>query len=80
MAIMLQNYFLALLDWLRITIRLRNRQRKPLFKEGEIWWCSIGLNVGDEEYGKGPFFQRPVLIFKKFTKNSENLETFLLNF
>jgi mRNA interferase MazF len=67
---MLQNYFLTLLDWWRITIRLRDRQRKPLFKEGEIWWCSIGMNVGVEIYGKGQRFTRPVIIFKKFNKNA----------
>ena len=70
MVIMLQNYFLALLDWWKITIRLRDRQRKPLFKEGEIWWCSIGMNVGVEIYGKGKRFTRPVIIFKKFNKNA----------
>jgi mRNA interferase MazF len=70
MAIMLQNYFLALLDWLRITIRLRDRQHKPLFKEGEIWWCSIGMNVGTEIFGKGQRFTRPVIIFKKFNKDT----------
>jgi mRNA interferase MazF len=70
MVIMLQNYFLTLLDWWRITIRLRDRQRKPLFKEGEIWWCSIGMNFGVEIYGKGQRFTRPVIIFKKFNKNA----------
>jgi mRNA interferase MazF len=67
---MLQNYFLALLDWWKITIRLRDRQRKPFFKEGEIWWCSIGMNVGTEIFGKGQRFTRPIIIFKKFNKNA----------
>ena len=31
-------------------------------KEREIWWCSVGLNVGTEIYGKGEDFARPVLI------------------
>ena len=35
-------------------------------KEGEIWWCSLGLNIGDEENGKHYDFERPVLILKKF--------------
>ncbi|MFA7252309.1 MAG: type II toxin-antitoxin system PemK/MazF family toxin [Candidatus Paceibacterota bacterium] len=37
-----------------------------LFHEREIWWCSLGLNLGDEEDGKNEFFERPVLIVKKF--------------
>lgn len=36
--------------------------------EREIWWCSLGLNVGSEEDGKNEAFERPVLILKKFSK------------
>lgn len=35
----------------------------------EIWWCSIGLNVGSEEDGKNELFERPVLIIKIFNKD-----------
>lgn len=51
-----------------------NQQKKALQKgfeflsihEREIWWCSLGLNLGDEEDGKNFFFERPVLVLKKF--------------
>ena len=36
------------------------------FHEREIWWCSIGINLGDEQDGKNELFERPVLILKKF--------------
>ena len=36
------------------------------FHEREIWWCSIGLNIGDEQDGKNELFERPVLVLKKF--------------
>ncbi len=36
------------------------------FHEREIWWCSIGLNLGDEQDGKNELFERPVLVLKKF--------------
>lgn len=39
------------------------------FHEREVWWCSIGLNIGDEEDGKNDLFERPVLILKKFNRN-----------
>ena len=42
---------------------------RPNFGAGEIWWCQIGVNVGDEEDGKGDKFMRPVLIFRKLSKN-----------
>ncbi len=35
----------------------------------EVYWCSIGENIGDEENGKGLKFRRPVLVFKKFNNN-----------
>ena len=40
----------------------------PLFKERDIWWVSIGVNVGFEEDGKHENFVRPVLILKKFNR------------
>lgn len=39
------------------------------FKERQIWWTSIGQNIGSEENGKHGNFERPVLIFKKFNKD-----------
>jgi len=67
---MLQNYFLALLDWWKVNVLLKDKQPNHLFKEGDIWWCSIGMNVGGEIFGKGKYFARPVIIFKKFSANS----------
>lgn len=40
----------------------------PLFKEREVWWCSVGINVARESCGKGKQFQRPVLILRKLSK------------
>jgi mRNA interferase MazF len=45
-------------------------EREILFKEGEVWWCAVGMNVGTESYGKGGYFSRPVLILKKLSHNS----------
>ena len=64
------NYILALLDWCRLKFLLREKDAKSIFHEGEVWWCSVGLNIGEEVYGKGVNFARPVLVFKKLTKNS----------
>jgi mRNA interferase MazF len=38
----------------------------PPFNEREIWWCSVGTNVGVEEDGKNDLFERPVLVVRKF--------------
>ncbi len=39
-------------------------------QEREIWWCSLGINIGQEQDGKGNLYERPVLIFKKFNNNA----------
>lgn len=40
-----------------------------VFQEREIWWMSLGINVGQEIDGKHGNFERPVLIVRKFNKN-----------
>ncbi len=30
--------------------------------EGEVWWSSLGLNIGTEQNGKSDYYERPVLI------------------
>jgi len=37
----------------------------PLVSDGEIWWASVGENVGSEIGGKSILFSRPVIIFRK---------------
>ena len=36
------------------------------FREKEVWWTALGVNIGFEQDGKGEEFRRPVLILKKF--------------
>jgi mRNA interferase MazF len=40
----------------------------PLFRERDIWWVSVGVNVGFEEDGKNDNYVRPVLVVKKFNR------------
>ena len=40
--------------------------RTPI-KEGEIWWYRMGINIGNEIYGKWDKYTRPVLIVKKIS-------------
>src|SRR3977135_3027575 len=37
----------------------------PTFQEREIWWRSVGVNVGHEMDGKNQFYNLPVLIVRK---------------
>jgi mRNA interferase MazF len=56
--------------WNRTKQKLDNRRTIPVFHEREIWWVSIGINIGFEMYGKGEIFSRPVLIVKKFSPST----------
>ncbi|MBT5935544.1 type II toxin-antitoxin system PemK/MazF family toxin [Sulfurimonas sp.] len=45
---------------------LKNK-RKLGIKSREIFWVKIGQNIGDEEYGKGDMFSRPIIVVKQLT-------------
>ena len=55
--------------WNTLKQRLSGREDKsvPWIKEREIWWCSIGVNVGCEADGHNELYNRPVLIVRKFS-------------
>jgi mRNA interferase MazF len=57
--------------WHNLKSRINDSDKNIEFHEREIWFCSIGTNVGREFDGKSRSFSRPILILKKF-----NLETF----
>ena len=58
-----------------------NKLKQELNKEGinvfahprEIWWCSVGVNIGAEIDGKSENFERPILVMKVY-----NVETLLV--
>lgn len=55
-------------SWLKIKEDVHYRKSLRSIREGEIWWCKIGENVGSEICGKGKDFLRPVLIITKLSK------------
>ncbi len=56
-------------NWNDLKQNLDKLHRVPTFKEGEIWWCSVGINIGHEIFGKNKLFNRPVLIVRKFNNH-----------
>jgi mRNA interferase MazF len=34
----------------------------------EVWWCSLGVNVGFEQDGTGSNFDRPVVVMRGFNE------------
>jgi mRNA interferase MazF len=56
-------------NWHTIKSQINESTRLPTFKEREIWWCSIGINVGHETDGKNQYFNRPVIVVRKFNRH-----------
>ncbi len=51
--------------WNRSKKKIDRKDTILKFNEGEIWWCSAGLNIGHEIDGKHENFERPFCILKK---------------
>jgi mRNA interferase MazF len=56
------------LDWFNLKPKLDNQNHNPPFvKNGQIWWCHLGENIGTEISGKNQTFTRTVVIYKKIS-------------
>ncbi len=54
------------LVWMGLKEKLHISAHKvPFVSERDIWWVSLGENVGSEINGKSAHFSRPALILKK---------------
>ncbi len=54
------------LEWIKLKQRLHNiSAQPPLVRKRDLWWLSLGENVGSEMNGKSGLFSRPALILKK---------------
>ncbi len=53
-------------SWIKIKIRTHFIDATFDFSEKQVWWASMGQNVGVEQNGKNENFERPVLIFRRF--------------
>lgn len=56
------------LEWIGIKEKIHTKKSPPTFEEREIWWTSLGENVGHEENGRGDDFIRPFVVVRKFNK------------
>ncbi len=56
-------------DWMGIKKNLHEKLTvPPKVNEGDVWWASIGENIGSEINGKNQNFTRPVIILKKLSR------------
>ncbi len=57
-------------EWFTRKEKLDAKSTKPPFvSERDVWWTSVGENIGSEISGKNEDFTRPVLIFKRLNSD-----------
>lgn len=61
------NHFI---DWTQIKMTLDHLPITTFPRKKEIWWASLGQNVGVEMNGKSNKFERPVLVISAFNADS----------
>ena len=57
-------------EWNELKKNLNNKNNKAYAHPREVWWCSIGNNVGTEANGKNSNFERPILVVKVYSSDS----------
>lgn len=57
------------INWTKLKVRIHIAEAKKnfYFKSREIWYASLGINIGFETDGKNEKFERPVLIIRVFS-------------
>lgn len=53
-------------QWNEVKKKINANKSTKYPSAGKIYWCSVGLNIGSEVYGKGEEFFRPVLVINAF--------------
>ena len=56
-------------SWNESKKKLNQKMTNRSFHEKEVWFVKVGVNIGYEQDGSPETYMRPVLIFKKFSKN-----------
>jgi mRNA interferase MazF len=55
-------------NWNEDKKKIHATNENRLYHARDVWWCSLGVNVGFEEDGKGQGAERPMLIIHGFNK------------
>jgi mRNA interferase MazF len=54
--------------WNKLKQSIEVHNRSVFANQREIWWCSVGINIGSESCGKNNLFERPVIVLKVINK------------
>ncbi len=53
-------------EWNNEKIDINDNKQRPFFHVREVWFCTMGVNVGYEQDGRGKEFLRPIIVIRKF--------------
>jgi len=56
--------------WNNLKQNLQKKNENIKFTVGGIYFMSVGQNIGYEQYGKGDYFLRPVVVYKKLSRST----------
>jgi len=56
--------------WNKEKKRIHTEEINRQYHAREIWWCSLGVNIGFEQDGTGEGHERPILILKGLSPNT----------
>lgn len=59
-------------EWNEVKKKISKNHNSLSVKVGRIYWVKIGLNIGNEVYGKGKDYARPVLVINKLFDSAGN--------
>lgn len=62
----MQDLIKIFASWTKLKIRIHLSEKNVYPKVKEIWWVSLGQNIGVETNGKNEKFERPVVVIKVF--------------
>jgi mRNA-degrading endonuclease toxin of MazEF toxin-antitoxin module len=57
-------------SWNNQKKNIHNVRENKLYHTRELWWASLGINIGSEQDGSGENYDRPVLILKGLSQQT----------
>jgi len=56
--------------WNELKKKVHGENKSIFVHPRELWWCSLGTNIGVEIDGKNTFFERPILVMRVYNKEA----------
>lgn len=56
--------------WNTYKKEIEGNPRTDFVNKRDIWWCSLGVNIGSEQDGVGEHFERPVIVLRKLSSTT----------